>query len=185
MNDEKIIELFLKRDERAIQESINTYSTYCRAVAIRILSDPSDVEEAVADTWLVAWNAIPPQRPKHLRLFLGRITRNRAIDIWRKNTAERRGGTQVAVALEELSQCTSFSGSPELEVDAKQLAAAINDFLKNEPSQQRKVFLRRYFFLEDIPAIAQHYGLREVNVRVMLSRTRQKLQKHLIQEGFL
>ena len=164
MNDEKIIALFFKRDEQAIQESMNNYDTYCRTVAAGILSNPADIEEAVADTWLAAWDTIPPQRPQHLRLFLGRITRNRAIDLWRKN---------------------SSSGSPELEVDAKQLADAINFFLKNEHTQQRQVFLRRYFYLEDIPTIAHRYGLRETNVRMMLSRTRQKLRKYLIQEGYL
>lgn len=185
MTDEKIIDLFFKRDEQAIQVSMDTYDRYCRTVAGGILSNPADIEEAVADTWLAAWDTIPPQRPQHLRLFLGRITRNRAIDLWRKNNAECRGGNQVAVALEELSQCTSSSGSPELEVDAKQLADAINFFLKNEHTQQRQVFLRRYFYLEDIPTIAHRYGLRETNVRMMLSRTRQKLRKHLIQEGYL
>lgn len=185
MNDEKIIDLFFARDEQAIRACIDTYGTYCRAVAAGILSDPADVEEAVADTWLAAWNAIPPQRPNHLRLFLGRITRNRAVDMFRKNSARRRGRDQVEVALEELSQCAGTEGSPEQAVDAKQLAAAIDRFLKKEPTQRRQVFLRRYFYLEDIPAIAHRYGLREVNVRMMLSRTRQKLRQFLIQEGYL
>lgn len=185
MNDKNIIDLFFNREEQAIQESINAYGTYCRTVAAGILSDPADIEEAVADTWLAAWNTIPPQRPEHLRLFLGRLTRNRAIDICRKNNAERRGGNQVAVALEELSQFVSPHGSPEQEVDAKQLAAAINHFLKNEPTQHRQIFLRRYFYLEEIPTIASRYNLREVNVRMILSRTRQKLRKYLIREEYL
>lgn len=185
MSEEQIIALFFKRDEQAIRESMNAYGTYCRSVAAGILSNPADIEEAVADTWLAAWNTIPPQRPTHLRLFLGRIARNRAIDLWRKNSAERRGGSHVEIALEELSECTGSSGSPEQEVDAKQLAAAINHFLLNERTQHRQVFLRRYFYLEDIPTIARHYGLREANVRMMLSRTRQKLRKYLTQEGYL
>lgn len=185
MNDEKIIDLFFARDEQAIRACIDTYGTYCRTIAAGILSDPADVEEAVADTWLAVWNVIPPQRPNHLRLFLGRITRNRAVDMFRKNSARRRGRDQVEVALEELSQCAGTEGSPEQAVDAKQLAAAIDRFLKKEPTQRRQVFLRRYFYLEDIPAIAHRYGLREVNVRMMLSRTRQKLRQFLIQEGYL
>jgi len=185
MNDEKIIDLFFKRDEQAIRESMSAYGPYCRAVAAGILSDPADIEEAVADTYLAAWDAIPPQRPTHLRLFLGRITRNKAISILRKNSADRRGGNQVPLAPEELSQCIGPESSPEQEVDSKLLAAAINDFLKNQPTQQRQVFLRRYFYLEDIPAIACRYGLREANVRMMLSRTRQKLKKFLTQEGYL
>lgn len=185
MNDEKIIELFWNRDEQAIRESMSAYGPYCRAVAAGILADPADIEEAVADTYLAAWDTIPPQKPKHLRLFLGRITRNRAISILRKNSAERRGGDQVTLALEELSQCVSPAGSPEQEVDGKLLAATINRFLKSQPPRQRQVFLRRYFYLEDISAIACRYGLRETNVRMILSRTRQKLQKFLKQEGYL
>lgn len=185
MNDEKIIDLFFERDEQAIRESMNTYGGYCRTVAAGILADPSDIEEAVADTWLAAWDAIPPHRPAHLRLFLGRITRNRAVDICRKNNAGRRGGNQVTVALEELEQCIAYTAEPEQAVDAKQLAAAINRFLKNQPIRHRQVFLRRYFYLEEIPAIARRYGLQESGVRMILSRTRQKLRKYLIQEGYL
>lgn len=185
MDDKKIIDLFFQRDEQAIQACINAYGPYCRTVASGILSDPADVEEAVADTWLAAWDAIPPQQPQHLRLFLGRIARNRAISIWRKNTAERRGGNQVTAALEELKQCVSSTGCPEQEIDGKLLAATINCFLKTQPELQRQVFLWRYFYLEDIPAIACRYGLREANVRMMLSRTRQKLRKFLTQEGYL
>lgn len=185
MNDEKIIELFLKRDEQAIRVCMDTYGAYCRAVAAGILSDPADIEEAVADTYLAAWNTIPPQCPKHLRLFLGRITRNRAVSILRRDSADRRGGNQVTVALEELDQCVSLTGSPEQDVDAKELAASINDFLQKQPLQQRQVFLRRYFYLEEIPAIAYRYGIKETNVRMILSRTRQKLRKHLIKEGYL
>lgn len=185
MNDEKIIDLYFKRDEQAIRESMTAYGPYCRTVAAGILSDPADIEEAVADTWLAAWDAIPPQKPKYLRLFLGRITRNRAISLLRKNNTGRRGGNQVTIALEELEQCVSSTGSPEQEVDAKLLAAAINRFLQAQPVQQRQVFLQRYFYLADIPDIACRQGLREANVRMMLSRTRLKLRKFLKQEGYL
>ena len=156
-----------------------------QAVAAGILDDPADVEEAVADTWLSAWDTIPPQCPKYLRLFLGRIVRNRAISIWRKNNAAGRGGGQVAIALEELEQCVASDTTPETVVDAKELERAITAFLKHEPATRRSVFLRRYFYLEDIPAIALRFGLREANVRMMLSRTRQKLKKYLIQEGYM
>lgn len=185
MNDEKIIALYFDRDEQAIRESMDAYGAYCRAVAAGILSDPADVEEAVADTWLAAWDSIPPQYPKYLRLFLGRITRNQAISIWRKKNAHSRGGGQVAVALEELGECVSPDTSPEAAVNTKELQQAINGFLKAQPPLRRQVFLRRYFYLEDIPAIAHRYGLKETNVRMMLSRTRQKLRKFLTQEGYI
>ena len=161
------------------------YGPYCRTVAAGILSNPADIEEAVADTYLAVWDTIPPQRPKHLRLFLGRITRNRAIDLFRKSNANCRGGNQVTLALEELNQCISSEGSPEQEVDGKLLADTINRFLKKQSAQQRQVFLRRYFYLEDISSIACRYNLQEATVRMMLSRTRQKLKRFLIQEGYL
>lgn len=185
MNDERIIELFQKRDEQAIRECIASYGSYCRTVAAGILSDPADVEEAVADTWLAVWDSIPPQHPKYLRLFLGRITRNRALSIWRKNNAHSRGGGQVALALEELGECVSTKETPETELSAKELERKITAFLKNESATRRSVFLRRYFYLEDIPAIAHRYGLSQSNVRMMLSRTRQKLKKYLTQEGYI
>ena len=185
MNDEKIIELFQKRDERAIKESMALYGSYCRAVAAGILNDPADAEEAVADTWLTVWDLIPPHCPKYLRLFLGRITRNHAISIWRRNNACSRGGGQTALALEELGECVSPEDTPEAAVSARELERTITAFLKNEPARRRNVFLRRYFYLEDIPTIAHRYGLTESNVRMMLSRTRQKLKKYLTQEGYI
>jgi len=185
MNDEKIIELFFRRDEQAIRESMAAYGAYCRTVAAGILQRPEDIEEAVADTWLAVWEAIPPNRPKYLRLFLGRITRNRAIGILRRDNAQSRGGGQAVLALEELGECVSPLVSPEQAVDAGELRLAINAFLKAQPSLRRQVFLRRYFYLEELPAIAHRYGLRETNVRMMLSRTRQKLKKFLIQEGYI
>lgn len=185
MNDERIIALFQNRDEQAIKESMALYGSYCRTVAAGILSDPADVEEAVADTWLAAWDSIPPHVPKYLRLFLGRITRNRAISVWRRNSAQSRGSGQAVLALEELGECISSDGSPETTVSVKELERTITAFLKNEPVVRRKVFLRRYFYMEEIPAIAHRYDLTENNVRMMLSRTRQKLKKYLTQEGYL
>lgn len=185
MTDEKIIDLFFKRDEQAIRASMDTYDTYCRTVAAGILSNPSDIDEAVADTYLAVWDAIPPHRPKCLRLFFGRIARNRSVSILRKNTAERRGGKQVQVALDELSQCVSTLGAPEQEIEAKQLGEAISCFLRKQPLQQRQIFLHRYFYLEEIADIAHCYGLQETNVRMILSRTREKLRKYLIKEGYL
>ena len=185
MNDERIIELFRRRDEQAIQESMIAYGAYCYSVAAGILPDPADAEEAVADTWLAAWDSIPPQYPKYLRLFLGRIARNKALSIWRRNTAQSRGSGQVSLALEELGECAAPGSSPEDTVDTNALGQAISAFLKNEPAKRRNVFIRRYFYLEESPAIAHRYGLSESNVRMMLSRTRQKLRKYLQQEGYL
>ena len=185
MTDEKIIELFWNRDEQAIRESAVAYGAYCRTIASGILTDPMDAEEAVADTWLAAWDSIPPNRPQYLKLFLGSITRNRALSKWRKNCAESRGGGETALALEELGECIGTSGSPEDAVNTKQLGQTITEFLKREPSMRRNVFLRRYYYMEPLREIADRYGLKETNVRMMLSRTRQKLRNYLKQEGYL
>lgn len=185
MNDEKIIQLYWDRDEQAIRASMDTYGPYCRAVAREILHNPSDVEEAVADTWLKAWDAIPPGRPQYLRLFLGKLTRNISLSLWRRQTASRRGGGQVTLALEELGECIGKESSPEEQVNLRELEKALSAFLRNEPEMRRAVFLRRYFYLEDVESIARYYDLKENNVRVMLSCTRQKLKKYLKQEGYI
>ena len=184
MTDEKIIELYYCRDEQAIHMSVAQYGAYCRSVAARILPNAEDVEEAVADTWISAWNTMPPQRPKCLRLYLGKIARNHALSLWRKNNAYRRGGGETALALEELGQVAG-GDTPEQVVDIRELGKAIEAFLQTEPPRRRGVFLRRYFYMEDAETIAARYGIRESNLRMMLSRTRQKLKKYLEQEGYI
>lgn len=185
MTDEKIIELYFRRDEQAIRESTIAYGTYCRSIAANILHDPLDAEEAVADTWLAVWNSIPPNRPKYLRLFLGSITRNKALSKWRKNCAQSRGGGETALALEELGECIGASGSPEDTVNTKELGKTVTAFLKRESAMHRNVFLHRYYYMESFSDIADRYGLKESNVRMMLSRTRQRLRNYLKQEGYL
>lgn len=184
MNDAQIIELFFARDERAIQESMYSYGNYCRKIAESILQNSADAEETVADTWLKAWETIPPQKPKYLRLYLGKITRNLALSTYRKNSAYCRGGGQVELALEELGECICSEGSPEQWVDMQALKDAMNGFLITEPAMRRTVFLRRYFYMEEISDIACRYGLKESNVRMMLARTRKRLGKFLKQEGY-
>ena len=184
MTEEKIIELFNRRDERAVRECICQFEGYLRTVASGILADPADVEEAVADTWLAAWDTIPPQRPKYLKLYLARITRNRAVDIWRKNRAYSRGGGETVLALEELGQIVAGDSTEEA-LDIKLLSRSISAFLKNQGKLQRMVFVRRYFYMESISVIASSIGLKEANVRVILSRTRNKLKKYLMQEGYM
>lgn len=185
MNDMQIISLFYKRDEQAIRETMDSYGGYCRTVAAAVLQDPADVEEAVADTWLKAWESIPPHNPRYLRLYLGKITRNLALSIWRKNNAYHRGGGQLALALDELGECVSSGDSPEQHVNMQELENAISSFLKSESDIRRAVFLRRYFYLDEISAIALRYSLKETNVRMMLMRTRKRLKKYLVQEGYM
>jgi len=184
LDDKEILALYHLRSEEAIRATMDRYGSYCRSVAARILEDPGDVEEAVADTWLRAWNSIPPQKPENLRLYLGKITRNTALSLWRKNTAKHRGGGQVALALEELGDCVSRQDTPEALWDARELGTALSAFLRQLPQNQRQIFLRRYFYLEDTASIAGALGTRDANIRMTLSRLRKKLKHYLQQEGF-
>ena len=185
MEDHQIVELFFKRDDAALEAVSGRYGSYCRKVAGNILHDPEDVEEALADTWLKVWNAVPPHRPKYWNLFLAKITRGCALDIWRKNHAACRGGGQTMLALEELRQCVSSEGSPEKQLHTQALIQAVSAFVDALPDRHRVIFLRRYFYMEDIGTIAGNCAMKEANVRMLLSRIRQKLKKHLIQEGLL
>ena len=183
MNDDQIIALYLDRDEQAIQATMDTYGGYCGRVAGNILKNPLDAEEVVADTWLRAWNIIPPQRPQYLRLFLGKITRNLALTRWRTNTADSRGG-EITLALEELSDCIGEETNPETMLQIKELGQCISVFLKSEPQNSRVIFLRRYFYLESSKEIALHLGTSDSNVRMILFRTRKRLRDYLKKEGY-
>lgn len=185
MRDEEIISLYFERDEHAIQATIDTYGAYCSSIAMNILKNSSDAEETVADTWVSAWNSIPPQRPQFLRLFLGKITRNLSLSLWRSKTADCRGGGETAKALDELSDCISDQNDPEKVVQTKELGHIISVFLKSEPQNSRVIFLRRYFYLESSKAIALRLGTSDANVRMTLSRTRKRLKDHLKKEGYL
>lgn len=184
MQDQQIIHLFETRDETAISSAMQTYGEYCRAIAAQILPNPADVDEVLSDTWLKAWQAIPPAKPAHLKLFLGKIARNLALSTYRAQAAEKRGGSTVDVALEELGECIPDRHTPERIVDGKLLEEAIQTFLHGISQRERMIFIRRYFYLETTGQIARKYGLRESNVLMILSRTRAKLRKYLIQEGY-
>ena len=184
MEDEKIISLFFGREECAIDAVREKYSGYCMTVAGKILDDRQDVEEVLSDTWLKAWESIPPNRPVSLKLYLARITRNLAFDRFRQENREKRGGKAVILALEELRECTA-PGRPGDQLDALELRRAVNDFLRDLPRREREIFLRRYFYMEATGNIARSMGIREANVRTILSRTRKKLKSYLLKEGMI
>lgn len=184
MEDEQIIELYTARDERAITQTDQKYGAYCLQVANSILGDEQDAEEMVNDTWLRAWNTIPPRKPNMLKLYLAKITRNLSFSRYRAVTAEKRGGGQMVLALEELSQCASNVDAPESLVELGELTASIQRLLETLTDRDRHVFIRRYFFVEATADIARRYGLKESNVLMILTRTRKKLKAHLIKEGY-
>ena len=183
MDDQEIIARFFARDEEGLTAARARYEPYCAAVARSLLNDPRDQEECLSDTWLRAWNAIPPQRPRSLGAFLAKITRNLAINRLRDGNAQRRGGGQVPLALEELGECVSLEGSPEGELDRQAAEEALNRFLDGLPPLQREVFIRRYWYLDSIEDIARRAGWSKSRVTTTLHRLRVRLRAHLIQEG--
>ncbi|MBQ6719968.1 MAG: sigma-70 family RNA polymerase sigma factor [Oscillospiraceae bacterium] len=184
MDDKRIIGLYFERREQAVEETAKKYGRYCYAIAYNILSDPEDAEESVNDTYLDAWNAIPPHRPNSLALFLGKITRRISIDRWRIRNAGKRGGGETALVLEELYQCVASDANPEREFERKQLAQVINQFVKSLPGNEQKVFLCRYWYMDSIKSISQRFGYSESKVKSMLFRTREKLREVLRKEGY-
>lgn len=185
MEDQKIVSLFWERDPEAISQASVQYGAYCFSIAQGILNNREDSQECVNDTWLQAWNCIPPRKPAVLRAFLGKITRNIAISLYRSETAQKRGGGQLPLVLEELSYCIAGNADPEERYSAKELGKSVNSFVKALPQRDGNVFVRRYYFTESIESIAQRYGLQESYVLVILHRTRNKLRKHLIREGLI
>ena len=183
MEDSQIIDLYFDRKEAAIAETDQKYGAYCRSIAWNILQNREDSEECVSDTWLRAWNAMPPQRPGVLRQFLAKITRNLSLDRFRADHAQKRGDGQVPLALEELKECVG-TGDPATVAEQALLEQLIAAFLQTLSQRDRGAFLRRYFYMEGHKEIAARYGMTEANVRLCLSRTRQKLRLFLREEDF-
>ncbi|MBQ4120569.1 MAG: RNA polymerase sigma factor [Clostridia bacterium] len=181
MTDEKIVALYWARSEDAIKETDKAYGTYCHYIAYNILREKEDANETVNDTYLKAWQSMPPQKPNPLKAFLGRITRQLSINRLEKKTAQKRGG-EFALSLEELQNAVP-DGSPDL-ADQVALADALTRFLHALPIIQRRVFIRRYWYLESIGEIADAFSMSESKVKSTLMRCRQKLKQHLIKEGF-
>ena len=183
MEDGKIIDLYWARSQQAIAESERKYGPYCHTIARRILDRIEDAEECVNDTWLHAWNAMPPQRPGILSAFFGKLTRNLSLDRWRRLRAAKRGGSQVEVALHELEDCIPDHSSPEENLEAEETAAIISAFLRSQPEVDRALFVRRYFSLEPLSDLAGRFGMSTGQVKSKLHRMRNKLRLELEKEG--
>ena len=185
MEDSRIVELYWQRDESAISETQQKYGNYLTRIAYNILADVEDSRESVNDTYLKAWYSMPPQKPIALSTFLGRITRQISIDIYRKRNAKKRQGSEYALALDELYDCADSDGMPEKEVEAEFLAKSISDYLMTLSDEARNIFVCRYYFLDSVREIAEHFGAGESKVKSSLHRTRLGLKKHLEKEGLL
>lgn len=184
MEDSEIVKLFLERNEDAISEVSMKYKGYCFAIALNILGSKEDSEECVNDTLLKAWDMIPPHKPETLSTFLGRITRNIAIDRHRQTLAEKRGSGEAAMAFDEMAEIISGSIDVESETERKELLGEINSFLGKLPEHKRNIFMRRYWYYDSIRNIAAEFGLSEGNVSVILNRTRHKLREYLKRKGY-
>ena len=183
MEDNQIIKLYEDRSESAISETASKYGKYCYSIAYRILYNEQDSEECVNDTYLRTWNSIPPQNPNIFSAFLGKITRNLALDKYRYYNREKRGNGQVAFALEELEECIPTIKSTEQEIQDKMLVTILNDFLEDLPIRQRIIFVQRYWYLRSVSEIAEEFSMSESNIKVILFRIRNKLKKVLEKEG--
>lgn len=184
MEDARIVDLYWARSETAIDETSAKYGKYCYAIAHNILSNTEDANESVNDTYLAAWNSMPPQRPSVLSSFLGKITRRISIDKWRARNAEKRGGGEIILALDELSDCVPFGTNVEQAIEAAELGKAIDRFVMALPLMERRVFICRYWYLDPIALICQRFGFSQSKVKVMLHRTRNSLRNYLDKEGF-
>lgn len=184
MTDGEIIELYFKRDERAIAATQEQFGKYCEKIARNILGDDEDARECVNDVYLKVWESIPPERPDILAAYLAAITRNLALSRYRKKTAGKRGGGEVALVLEELSEFVSDKNSVEKDFEQQELAASINRFLEALSETSRRYFVLRFVCCESVRDIARRFGKSENSVSVSLNRTKKQLKKHLDKEGF-
>ena len=181
MDDKQIVNLFLERNEDAIKETEKKYSRYCSFIASNVLVSKEDCEECVNDTYLRAWNSIPPNKPSNLKAFLGKITRNLALDRLDHNTAQKRS-TDAQLVYDEIAECIPDTSGTEL-TEELALKTALNKFLGSLKQEKRIIFLQRYWYLSSIKDVAQNNGLTENNVKIILMRLRAKLKKIMEKEG--
>lgn len=184
MEDKDIVALYWNRDESAIRETKDKYENYCGKIAYNILFDYEDSKECVNDTYLKTWNSIPDNRPSKLGLYVGKICRNLAINMFEKYNAQKRAGTQTDLALDELSNCLGDKDNVKEYADLSTLKDSINDFLGTLSKQNRIIFVRRYFYMSSVDEIAKEYGISLSAVKMSLKRTRDNLRDYLIKQGY-
>lgn len=184
MEDKDIIRLYWDRNDQAIKITSDKYGYYCKAIARNILNNEEDAEECVNDTYLNAWTAMPPHWPEHLAAFLGKITRNLSFNKYRHNHAEKRGRGEIALVLDELTDCISDADDVEQVIDRKELIKNINMFVRSLPADKRNIFVRRYWYADSVLSIANDYGMLQGTVSKTLERSRKLLKAYLTERGF-
>ena len=185
MKDEDIIELYQKRSEQAIVETERKYGAYCGTIAGRILQSGEDCKECLNDTWLKTWETIPPVIPKIFSAYTGKITRNLALNMYKKKYAGKRVSERMMVSMEELQDCVSDKDSVESKIEEKIVLEKLNAYLGQLPELERKIFVRRYFYMDTMREIADLYEMKESYVKTLLFRTRKKLKEHFQKEGIV
>lgn len=184
MEDEEIVNLYWKREERAIEETDKKYGNYCWMIARNILHRAEDAEECVNDTYWKTWKSIPPYRPERFSAFLGKITRNLSFQRYEYYHRKKRGAGEIDLVLDELEPYVSGMESVEEQVLQKELVREINDFLGTLPKQKRMLFVRRYWYVDSISDLAEQFHMTKNHVSVVLLRIRKKLFQHLEERGF-
>lgn len=182
MDDLAIIELYHRREERAIAESERKYGVLCRSIALRLLGIREDAEECVNDTYLAAWNRMPPERPQALGIFLGRITRNLSVSRWRRNHAKKRYNG-MELLLSELEDCVPAPGTVEENLEQRQLARSISAWLDGLEDGDRWIFIRRYWYGDQVKELAAERGEGANALSQRLLRLRKGLRAFLESKG--
>lgn len=183
MDDKRIVELYWQRDESAIAETQKKYGKYCYSVAYNILGHHHDAEECVNDTYLKAWNSIPPQKPQTLSVFLGVITRSISLNRWKMIRAEKRGGGEMELIFSELDEMFSSETTVQDEFENRALGEAISKFLESLSETERVIFMRRYWHCDSIKIISEAFGFGQGKIKMLLKRTREKMAVYLAKEG--
>ena len=184
LDDEKIIDLYWQRNERAISETANKYETFLFTIAYNIVHDRLDCEECVNDTYLGTWNRIPPARPNIFQLFLAKLTRNIAIDRYRQRTAKKKIPSELTTSLHELDSCLSDSRTPDQEYEIKEIAKILNDYLREIDDKQEFEFFCRYYYSDSVVNIAKMLGVSRNTVFRDLAKMREELKERLRKEGY-
>ena len=184
MNDDAIVALYWQRDESAITVTQEKYNAYLMKIARNILNDTEDSEESVNDTYLAAWNSMPPQKPSVLSTYLGKLTRRISISMFRRRNAVKRKGSELALSISEVEDIMTDHADPEKELEAKQLGVLLNAFLRSLKPDERNTFIGRYYYMDPLKDIAGYCGMSEGKAKTVLFRTLQKLKEYLAREGY-
>lgn len=185
VEDSQIVALYWDRDETAIDHTDKKYGRYLTKIAYNILADREDARESVNDTYLAAWDSMPPHRPGVLSAYLGKLTRRISIDLFRKKSSQKRGGGEYTLSLQELDGSISNGDTTQQAVELQQLSRAIEAYLRSIGEEARNVFIGRYYYLDPVKTIAGYCHISESKAKILLHRTRQGLWEHLQKEGFV